>query len=67
MRLRSELLACQSQQRPELNTALATKPSWKPLTPALKEDIEEQFGEDFSDVRAHIGAVRRLVASMPII
>ena len=50
---------CQSPQRPDLKTALATKPSGKPLTPALKEDMQEQFGEDFGGVRVHSDARAR--------
>lgn len=51
--------ACQSQQRPDLKTALATKPSGKRLMPALQEDMEEQFGEDFSGVHIHSDARAR--------
>jgi uncharacterized protein DUF4157 len=54
--------SCQSQQQSEAKAAPVTKLLGKPLPPALKEDMEGQFGEDFSGVRVHSDARARQTA-----
>jgi hypothetical protein len=51
--------SCQSPRWPAPTATPVRKPLGKPLMPALKEDMEGQFGEDFSGVRVHHDAWAR--------